>query len=176
VGRLVAAKRHYDILAWLEAWHEKYQKDFVYIIIGDGPERENLARFIYTLKIADKIILTWNVRNVFSYLSQSDVFLFASEYEWFPNVLLESSAVWIPIITTDFSTWARERMLGKYDDKNLMYPFKTFLWYILSPNIVVTEFVDCLEAVENMTIPDADLTQHTPESVITQLENIILNP
>jgi N-acetylgalactosamine-N,N'-diacetylbacillosaminyl-diphospho-undecaprenol 4-alpha-N-acetylgalactosaminyltransferase len=53
-------------------------------------------------------------KNVFKYLNIADVFLYASEVEGFPNVLIEARELGLPIITSDFKSGAKEVIIGEY--------------------------------------------------------------
>ena len=46
--------------------------------------------------------------NVAEYLRASDVFLFASDREGFPNAILEAMASGLPTVTTPFLGWAED--------------------------------------------------------------------
>lgn len=125
-GRLVWQKHHELIL---EALTGLEKKDRVYLIIGDGPERKKLEELANQLKIQTQVFFLGQQSNVFKYLALADIFLYASEVEGFPNVLLEAREMDIPIITTDFKSGAKEVILWEKEYKkivwkNIEYPYK----------------------------------------------------
>ncbi len=73
------------------------------IIIGDGPEKENLKFKIKNLKLENKILLAGQLSqgNVLSYLRAGDLFVLNTGYEGFSHQILEAMSVGIPVITTN---------------------------------------------------------------------------
>lgn len=71
------------------------------IIIGEGPERDNLERLTQTLHVQGQVKLTGLVSNSLEYLRQGDIFVLSSRMEGFPNVLCEAMACGLPVISTD---------------------------------------------------------------------------
>ena len=71
---------------------------FKYYIIGDGNKKNSLQKLINDLHLQDKVFLLGEKTNPFTAMEDSDLFLFGSYYEGFPNVLLEAGALGIPVI------------------------------------------------------------------------------
>jgi glycosyltransferase involved in cell wall biosynthesis len=95
VGRLSREKRidkALRILAQLE------NRDFEYHLIGEGNERERLEKLAKTLGIAEKVTFQGVQKNPFAWMASADFLLLTSEFEGFPNVLLEAGAVGTPSI------------------------------------------------------------------------------
>lgn len=147
VGRLIWpndiwSKNHHLLIKWLEETYRNKDKNFIFLIVWDWPERNNLEKQVKSSWLEDNIIFLWQQKNVFKYLNVSDCFVYASDNEWFPNVLLEAKVMWVPIITSDFKTWAREVILWKFD-KNLKieeYPYHWENWILLDFNDYVKWF------------------------------------
>ncbi len=132
--RLVWIKHHEKIIEALNVYNKK-NKDWIYLIIWDWPERSKLENLVKSLWIEDKILFLWQQKNVFKYLKHSDLFLYASEVEGFPNTLLEAREMWLKIISSDFKSWAREVILWEDTDmiwKKLEYPVEWTFWIIIS--------------------------------------------
>ncbi len=68
----------------------KVEKDFIYLIIGEGEEGNNIAHLIQDLELRDKVFLLGRIENAYKYIKASDVFVLPSRTEAFPYVLLES--------------------------------------------------------------------------------------
>src|SRR3989338_5416117 len=75
----------------------------VFVIIGDGPERENLELRIKNYELGKKVrMLGWLPnKNLPFYYSIADIFLMPSEEEGFPRVLLEAMAMKVPFVASD---------------------------------------------------------------------------
>lgn len=115
VGRLHPQKNQ---LLMLEAM-SKITHDVQLLIIGEGELRELLEMKIKDLKLQDKVFLLGNQSNPFKYLKQADCFIFSSNYEGFPNVILEALSCELPIISTDCQTGPREILEDSFEDKNI---------------------------------------------------------
>ncbi|OGY65351.1 MAG: hypothetical protein A3A16_02795 [Candidatus Harrisonbacteria bacterium RIFCSPLOWO2_01_FULL_44_18] len=78
-------------------------ENVVTVIIGDGPEKENIQLLITNYQLQDKVrFLGWIPNSELSgYYSIADVFIMPSEEEGFPHVLLEAMAVGTPFVAFD---------------------------------------------------------------------------
>ncbi len=93
VGNLLKTKgMHYAIEAFSEI-HKKYD-DYIMIIIGRGPERENLERLCKDRGVEDKIIFKGQVPNgkVMEYMNYCEFFVLPSYKEGFGVVYIEAMA------------------------------------------------------------------------------------
>ncbi len=102
IGRLFEQKNH-DLL--LESILEC---DANLYIIGEGELRNKLEEKIIKFKLEDRVFLLGRKENPYAYLKEADCFIFSSNYEGFPNVLLEALACGLPIISTDCISGPRE--------------------------------------------------------------------
>lgn len=94
VGRLEKIKGHGRLINILS----KFDKPFNYLIIGNGPLKENLMQLIKENNLQQQIRLIDFTTDVQEYLSNSDLFLQGSFAEGFPNAVLESCAVGTPVL------------------------------------------------------------------------------
>nr|WP_306558954.1 glycosyltransferase [Cetobacterium somerae] len=99
VGRLVKAKG-YDIL--LNACELLLAKKiyFKLIILGEGPEENELKKYIKYNKLEEYIKLKSFKENPYPYIKKADIFVLASRYEGFSLVLAEAIVLEKPIIAT----------------------------------------------------------------------------
>lgn len=104
VGRLNQQK---NLPALLKTF-QNISPNNILLIVGEGPERNNLENFIKKHNLQKQIFLLGRQKNVYKYLNIADYFIFSSKAEGFPNVLIEAMACNLPIITSDFKTGARE--------------------------------------------------------------------
>ena len=70
------------------------------VIIGDGPERENLKSQISNLKLENKVFLAGRIPDAYKYLKVFDIFVLPSVKEGFPWALLEAMSARLPVIAT----------------------------------------------------------------------------
>jgi len=102
VGRLDKGKNHRVLIDAIK------DIDAQLIIIGDGELKNQLYEYIKELKLSHKVFLLGFNKNPYKYLSKSNVFVFSSLHEGFPNVLVEALACNLPIISTDCKSGPRE--------------------------------------------------------------------
>ena len=99
-GRMLPAKR-YDRFINALAIARQEMSTIVGMLIGDGPEKENLQLLMQQKGLSDEELIFLGRRDdVPALLKQADIFLLTSDHEGFPNVLLEAMAARLPIITT----------------------------------------------------------------------------
>ncbi len=72
------------------------------VVVGRGPESDNLKQLAKNLKLENNIVFTGkaNRQEVNDYLSLADIFLLNTNYEGMSHLLLEAIKAGIPIITT----------------------------------------------------------------------------
>ncbi len=94
------------------------------LVLGEGPEKNNLQNLIQKYNLNKQVFLLGKKKNVYKYLNLADYFIFASQAEGFPNVLIEAMACNLPIITSDFKTGAREIIDPTLDfNQKIKYPY-----------------------------------------------------
>jgi len=104
IGRLSFPKNQELLIDCFIDFHKTYPNSEL-IILWEGPLRKDLEIKIWSHK---NIYLLGLQKNPYSFLVHSNCFVFTSRYEWMPGVLLEASSLWLPIISTDCSTWPKE--------------------------------------------------------------------
>src|SRR3989344_204255 len=70
------------------------------VIIGDGPERQNLESRINNLKLENKIFLAGKIVDAYRYLKAFDIFVLPSVKEGFPWAVLEAMSAKLPVVVT----------------------------------------------------------------------------
>ncbi|MDH3254921.1 MAG: glycosyltransferase [Acidobacteriota bacterium] len=105
-GRLVPAKG-FDVL--LDAFAVvNHHLPARLVILGEGPQRDNLERRAADLGLADRIFLPGFVRNPLSYMARCDVFALSSRHEGLPGVLIQAMACGAAVVATDCHAGPRE--------------------------------------------------------------------
>lgn len=100
VGRLVEAKGHGDLLDAFAAAHRR-RGDLRLLIVGDGPLADELHHRADLLGLHDSVIFTGTRTDCARLMAASDALTMASLREGLPMVILEASALGLPMIVTD---------------------------------------------------------------------------
>jgi glycosyltransferase involved in cell wall biosynthesis len=79
----------------------KTRKNLQFFIVGSGPLKNQIAKFILRHKLQKYVGLKGWIRNVYSLLSQASVLVLTSLWEGLPLVVLESVIAGIPVVVTD---------------------------------------------------------------------------
>lgn len=111
VARIEKGKNHELILA---AVNKIKNRDFKVLIIGQGPQEENIKAQAQKMGISDKIVFLGYRRNVVKYVAKSQCHLLTSDSEGFPNALLEALACSTAVISTDCPTGPAELLAGSF--------------------------------------------------------------
>lgn len=101
VGRLSQEKGHVDLILALAALRRiSPSLRFKLIIVGDGPEREQIEIVAQTNGLTEQLLFTGQVSQVQQYYAIADIVALPSYSEGSPNVLLEAMSAGLPIVAT----------------------------------------------------------------------------
>ena len=100
-GRLSKEKAQIDMVPALLLL-KKQRPDLAVrlMIIGDGPEREQISQAIRSAGLEGSIVLTGHLKDLTPYYEAADVVAIPSLSEGSPNVLLEAMAFGVPVVAT----------------------------------------------------------------------------
>ena len=116
VGRLDRKKNFEEMI---ELFSLAAGKEDSLWIIGEGIDRERIAKKIEECGVSGRVKLLGRKENPFRYLAAADIFLFASTTEGFPNVLVEALACSLPVVSSDCLSGPRE-ILGFSSDYDIV--------------------------------------------------------
>lgn len=153
IGRLDKGKNHKLMIDAMQNIEAKLY------IIGDGELKDELENHIKSLSLENKVTLLGKQINPYKFLKQADCFLFSSNYEGFPNVLLEALACNLPIISTDCKSGPRE-ILSPNSDLNFKLDKMEFSKYGI---LVPIKNVEKLQETMNLVIHDESLRKKYQE-------------
>lgn len=109
---LVAAKK---------VLHDKHNVKF--ILVGDGALKDDLAVKIMRDDLTGKVILLGEKKDVFNYLSASDISILSTNGEGFSNSILESMAFSKPVIATRVG--GNVELIGDSEEFGVLVPSKS---------------------------------------------------
>ncbi len=111
-GRLVKQKQHTIFLEVakniLQDWPEA-----IFLIVGDGPLRDEIRQYAYELKILDNIYMLGRQEQVMELYALCDIVLLTSEEEGLPNVVLEAMLMGKPVVAFDVGGVSELIVAGK---------------------------------------------------------------
>jgi glycosyltransferase involved in cell wall biosynthesis len=76
--------------------------DVRFLIAGDGPLRSELEDYAKSLGVCDRVLFLGIRSDIPDVLAATDVSVLTSDFEGFPNALIEAMCVGIPVVTTDY--------------------------------------------------------------------------
>lgn len=112
MGREDVVKGYWHLLKSFSLVHEKLP-DTKLMIIGQG-EFQAYRKLAHELGVDDAVYFTGLKKNPYPYLKKGSLYVLTSYYEGFPNALVESMAMGLPVIATDCMTGPREILEDKY--------------------------------------------------------------
>jgi len=78
------------------------------VIVGEGHKREEYQNLIKNLDMEKKIFLNGKTKNISDYYNKAKIFAFTSNFEGFPNALIEAMHMGLACISTDCPTGPSE--------------------------------------------------------------------
>ncbi len=111
VGRLDGQKNFPLLIDAFHALDEQFD-DYTLEIYGEGHKRPELEQQIAELGLEGRARLMGSVKQVMFSLSDASLFVLSSDFEGFPNVLVEAMATGLPVISTDFSPGIAREIVG----------------------------------------------------------------
>ena len=108
VGRLNVNQKAHDILLNAFKKLHSFHPDLKLILVGDGPDKEQIKALVNNLDLADSVILVGWQDNVYPFMARTKALVLCSRHEGWPNVLVEAMACGCPVVATDCQTGPRE--------------------------------------------------------------------
>ncbi|GAA4937544.1 N-acetylgalactosamine-N,N'-diacetylbacillosaminyl -diphospho-undecaprenol 4-alpha-N-acetylgalactosaminyltransferase [Algibacter agarivorans] len=117
LGRLDIGKNHSMLLNAMSELNNPILRLYIF---GVGNMKKELESQIKELKLEEQVILAGFDPNPYKYLKKADLFIFGSNHEGFPNVLLEAMSCGLPILTTNCQSGPSEIMELETVENDLM--------------------------------------------------------
>lgn len=106
-GRLTYQKG-FDILIDVAKNVFKEHKDWRWIILGEGEDREKIENKIKENRLESNVILKGNVSNIEDYYKKSAMFVLTSRYEGLGLVLIEAKSYKLPLVSFECKVGPKE--------------------------------------------------------------------
>ncbi|HVJ85980.1 MAG TPA: glycosyltransferase [Caulifigura sp.] len=100
IGRLAKQKRVEDLLWGMQVLRQA-DPTCRMLIIGDGPEREDLEQHARDVEVSDFVTFLGHRDDAAGLVRHLDVFWLGSSFEGMSNSLMEAMAAGVPVIATD---------------------------------------------------------------------------
>lgn len=113
VGRLCKQKNFKLLIDSFILAANKIPEDCNLIIYGDGPMKKELQNRIDVSGMGKRIKLAGKSGNILDRIKGCAAYVMSSDYEGFPNSLLEAIAVGLPVISTNFYTGVAKDLVGR---------------------------------------------------------------
>lgn len=107
VGRLYPQKGFDTLIAAFEALAHRFPS-WQLIILGEGPQRDSLQKQVTALGLTERVSMPGLVGNLPQWYAACDLFVLSSQYEGFPNTLVEAMAHGLPAVSYDCPTGPRD--------------------------------------------------------------------
>lgn len=143
IGRLDAGKNHKLLIEAIK----NMEADLW--IIGNGVLMDNLELIIDNLGLQDKVKLLGRQKNPYKFLDKADCFVFGSNHEGFPNVLLEALACGLPVISTDCKSGPREILAPDSDFSKQTKDIEFAEHGILTPVKDIKKMTEAMQKILN---------------------------
>ncbi len=103
VGSLIKRKRIQDLLEALYIITTKTDYPVKCFILGQGPEKDNLAEFVKKKNLEDIVIFTGFRADAISFINSMDIFVMTSRKEGLPRVILEAMLMAKPVVASNIT-------------------------------------------------------------------------
>lgn len=107
VGRL-AAEKNFELLIQVFAESAPDCPEWDLIILGEGPERQELEAQVRAAGLEARILLPGIAGNLGEWYARAELYVLSSRFEGFPNALAEALAHGLPAVSFDCDTGPRD--------------------------------------------------------------------
>lgn len=101
LGRFTKTKNIETLVLAFSKTIQNINQNLRLMLVGDGPERDNVIHLIKKLNLEKNILLTGLVENPGYFLKKSDLFIFPSLIEGLSNSLIEAMSYKLPCIVSN---------------------------------------------------------------------------
>jgi len=168
VGRYVPQKNH-PLLIQAFSRFIKYFPDYECYIVGEGRLKRDYEVLIQSHQLENKVKLIEPTKKIFELMKVSKLFVLSSDYEGYPNVLIEAMACGCACIATDVSSGSTSKIIEN-SVNGILIP-------IQNENELFHAMIKCQdEIIWNQLSQNAIKIResHSQESFIQSYENVLM--
>lgn len=133
IGRLIDQKGQWHMIRAFSKVVEQCPAATL-VILGEGYYKEELQQLIVDCNLTDNVYLLGKHKNIYSFLSAADIFVFSSLYEGMPNTMLEGLSAGLPIISPDCISGPREIIAPEISvTQKIEYPYTSPYGVLVAP-------------------------------------------
>ncbi len=154
IGRLHQQKGQWHLVrAFYEV--QKIVPNARLIIFGEGELIYSLKLLVKALGIDEKVTMPGFIKAPHRYIKKCDMFVLTSVYEGLGNVLLEASAMGIPVISTDCNAGPREILAPNSDFSVSSTQMELVEYGILVP----VDYKKNIDSIEELSKEESELVK-----------------
>jgi len=135
MARLVKHKGHKHIIKAMSLV-VKEVADAKLLIFSRGPLKEELENLVIQYGLEDNVIFMDFHPDPYQFIKSAKAFILASDYEGFPNVIIEAMACGAPIIATDSPGGTKEILSEDFNFNNSITKLTKEKYGILIPSFI----------------------------------------
>ncbi len=117
VGRLAPQKCLGDLVWAIQLLYQVIDNVYL-VLVGEGPERDQLAELAQSFGCRDRIIFLGHRTDAAALTEQFDVFCLPSSFEGMSNSLMEAMAASVPVVVSDIPS---NRELVEHERTGLLF-------------------------------------------------------
>lgn len=166
-GRLTYQKG-FDILLEIAKELKEKTKDFKWIILGEGEDRELLENRIKEYNLENYVELKGNVQNVEEFYRKSKMFVLTSRFEGLGIVLIEAKSYKLPIVSFNCDCGPSEIIQNNVNG----YLIEKFNIEEMT-NRIYTLLADNEKCIEFSNKSDLDMDKFEPKKIVNEWDILI---
>jgi len=140
------------------------------VILGEGPDRARIERFVYDAGLIEDVALPGFEHNPYRFMNRAAVFACSSQWEGFGVALVEALSVGVPVVSTNCTYGPAEILCdGKF---GVLVPVGD---HEAMAQALLTALANPVQSDSSAHLCSAHLEQFTVRSVVSNYLSIVNN-
>lgn len=119
-GRL-SVQKNFPLLIQAFGKFSEMHPDYKMKIYGDGPQKNQLIDLVDRLGLKGKVFFPGKSSDLLNEINRGSMFILSSNYEGMPNILIETMAMGMPVISTDSPTGGPKTLIN-HKENGILVP------------------------------------------------------